>query len=98
MNKNDLHNQPKAFEYLTPGERRRLTEWVKANLTPIQSFNVRHTSYGLKHIFEKNGGFYIGNGAFKGAMIECGFKVQDKTALNWVFNVSEKSIKAITNQ
>jgi hypothetical protein len=86
------HNQPEAYDYLTPGEQKHLTDWIKANLEPIQGFNLRHTSYGLKHIFEKTGGFYIGNGAFKGAMLKCGYKVKDKSALNWSFNISEKSI------
>lgn len=87
----ELYNQPEAFDYLTPGEQKHLTDWIKENLQPIKTFNLRHTSYGLKHVFERNGGFYIGNGAFKGAMLKCGFRVKDRSALNWVFNVSEKS-------
>lgn len=87
----ELYNQPEAFDYLTPGEQKHLTDWIKENLEPIKTFNLRHTSYGLKHIFERNGGFYIGNGAFKGAMLKCGFRVKDRSALNWKFNVSEKS-------
>ncbi|MEK4148958.1 hypothetical protein NST02_18005 [Robertmurraya sp. FSL W8-0741] len=91
----DIHNQPEAFDYLTPGEQQQLIKWIESNFEPIKSFNERRTSYGLKHIFESNGGFYIGNGAFKGAMLKCGYKVKDKTALNWIFNVSEKSIKLL---
>ncbi|NRS51002.1 hypothetical protein [Brevibacillus sp. HB2.2] len=87
----ELYNQPEAFDYLTLGQQSHLTDWIKANLDPIESFNTRHTSYGLKHIFEKTGGYYVGNGAFKGAMLKCGFKVKDKAAINWVFNISEKS-------
>jgi hypothetical protein len=85
------HNQPEAFDYLTPGQQKHLIDWIKENLQPRNTFNARYTSYGLKHIFESNGGFYIGNGAFKGAMLKCGFRVKDPSALNWVFNVSEKS-------
>ncbi len=85
------HNQPEAFDYLTPGEQQRLVNWIEANFDAIKTFNQRHTSYGMKHIFEANGGFYISNGAFKGAMLKCGFKVKDKAELNWTFNVSEKS-------
>ncbi|WP_010271415.1 hypothetical protein [Paenibacillus senegalensis] len=87
----ERYNQPEAFDYLTPGEQDRLTNWIKENLTFRESFNNKHTSYGLKHVFERNGGCYVGNGAFKGAMLKCGFKVQDTSELNWVFNVSEKS-------
>lgn len=88
----ELHNQPEAFDYLTPGEQHRLVEWIKNNFEPIRTFNLRHTSYGLKHIFERSpGGFYIGNGAFKGAMLKCGYKVRDKADLNWHFNISQAS-------
>jgi hypothetical protein len=87
----ELHNQPEAFDFLAPGQQKHLIEWINANFEPIKTFNTRHTSYGLKHVFESDGGFYISNGAFKGAMLKCGFKVKDKSALNWVFNISERS-------
>lgn len=87
----ELYNQPEAFDYLTPGEQKRLTDWVSEYLKPITSFNERHTSYGLKAVYANKGGVYIGNGAFKGAMLKCGFRVKDKSALNWVFNVSQQS-------
>lgn len=87
----DYHNQPEAFRYLTPGEQSRLKDWIKENLQPIQSINERHTSYGLKHRFENQDGFYISNGAFKGAMLACGYRVSDKSELNWRFNISQKS-------
>ncbi|MDY7224680.1 hypothetical protein [Halalkalibacterium halodurans] len=87
----ELHNQPEAFDFLTPGEQRHLTDWIKAHFKPIKTINERHTSYGLKHRFENHGGFYISNGAFKGAMLKCDFKVKDKNDLNWKFNISQKS-------
>jgi hypothetical protein len=31
--------------------------------------------------------FYVTNGEFKGAMLKAGFKVLDKTEMNWHFNV-----------
>lgn len=87
----ELYNQPEAFDYLTPGEQGRLTDWIKANLETRKTFNDKHTSYGLKHIYASNGGVYVGNGAFKGAMLKCGFKVKNTTELNWIFNVSFKA-------
>lgn len=69
-----------------------LTEWIKNNFIPIQSFNNRKTSYGLKCIFERSeNGFCVENDDFKNAMVECNFRVKDKTALNWVFNISQNS-------
>ena len=34
---------------------------------------------------------YFTNGEFKGAMLESGYKVKDKTTQNWVFNISQRS-------
>lgn len=77
---------------LTTKEHETLIDWIKGNLTPRKTFNSRKTSYGLKHIFEQSpNGFYIENDIFKAAMLECGFKVQNKAAVNWVFNISQKS-------
>jgi hypothetical protein len=85
-------NHPNEFNKLSQEEILTLASWVATYLDPITSFNERHTSYGMKHLFESSKeGFYVTNGAFKGAMLDCGFKVKEKTALNWVFNVSEKS-------
>lgn len=94
----ELHNLPEAFDYLTPDEQDHLIDWIKSNLEAIKTFNERRTSYGLKHLFESTGGFYISNGAFKGAMLRCGFKVKNTFALNWTFNVSEKSIKQLKSR
>ena len=77
---------------LTNDEHLFLIDWIKENLLPRQSFNDVKTSYGLKHIFEfSENGFYVDNDCFKSAMVECGFKVQNESEVNWVFNISQKS-------
>lgn len=44
---------------LTKSEHDILYDWITFNLTPIKSFNDVKTSYGLKHIFERDDcGFY----------------------------------------
>ena len=89
-------NSPYSFYDLSDGEQNTLLEWCR-QLEKKEKINKKHTSYGLKHIFEKNN-FYITNGAFKGAMVVAGFKVADETELNWRFNISEKSVKDILNK
>lgn len=91
----DSINKPEDFYNLTPEQRKILVNWIRTNLKPIKTVNKRHSSYGLKHYFEgdkANGGFYIHNGQFKGAMLECGFKPYKEYELNWHFCISEKSI------
>lgn len=84
---------------LSKQEHDTLIDWIKNNFLPIQSFNNCKTSYGLKHIFERSEhGFYVENDDFKSAMVECGFRVKDESALNWVFNISQKSPALKLNQ
>ena len=86
---NDLNELYK----LTPKEQETLIDWVIDNIHSIKGFNDQHTSYSLKHLFESwEKGFYITNGAFKGAMLECEYRVKDKTITNWIFNISQRSL------
>lgn len=94
-------NKPEHFDELNEDKKCALMEFCNS-LDKIKSFNMRHSSYGLKHVFETEyrkkledtfEGSYITNGQFKGAMLKAGFDVKDKTQLNWHFNLSERSIK-----
>jgi len=59
----------------------------------IKSINTKHSSYGLKHIAEKEVG-YITNGVFIAAAIHCGFTVKTYPGdPNVSINISEKSLK-----
>lgn len=88
-------NQPEDFERLNPREQYILLEFCKNQFTVSNNYSKR-TSYGLKHYFECFPmGFYITNGQFKGAMLKAGYKVKDKTALNWQFNIDKNRVKAL---
>lgn len=89
MNAWTENDYPEQFDKLPKERQEFLLDWIDKNLSPIQSFNERHTSYGLKHLVK---GEYYTNGEFKGAMLKAGYKVKDKSELNWVFNVSQKSL------
>ena len=85
-------DSPAEFDLLTPQEKEALKSWISNNLIARETFNANYTSYGLKHKFEASAqGFYVSNGAFKGAMLLCGFKVRSENTLNWVFNISQRS-------
>lgn len=86
-------NNPYSFYDLTADEQAKVLNWCK-QLDKQKGINKKRTSYGLKHIFEKDN-FYITNGAFKGAMLVAGFDIADEKTINWTFNASEKSIKAL---
>lgn len=87
-------NSTEQFDLLNEEEQAHLVDWCR-NLEKSKSFNKYHTSYGLKHVFQYNGGFYVTNGAFKKAMQLAGFSHKEcSSRINWWFNVSQKSIKA----
>lgn len=89
-------DHPSAFDQLSLEAQQHLLDWIESGLIPKQGFNERHTSYGLKHMYEsqtRDGqDHYVTNGEFKGAMLKLGFKVKDEAAKNWVFNISQKSL------
>lgn len=85
-------DSPLSFNDLSIKEQESLMSWCTA-IDSIKPFNNKRNSYGLKHTYERKTGNYVGNGAFKGAMLLAGFEVKNLNSLNWVFNVSEGYIK-----
>ncbi|MBL1223719.1 hypothetical protein [Enterococcus sp. BWR-S5] len=91
-------DHPKSFYELSEEQRKQLLEWC-SGMETIKRPNPHHTSYGLKHWFEASeGGFYVTNGQFKGAMILSGYSVANPDALNWTFNISQASYKEKRSQ
>lgn len=92
-------NNPKMFDKMPKNKQSKLLDWIKNNLIPIKTINWKVSSYRLKHIFEKSeGGFYVTNGEFKGAMLKSGFKINNPDNTNWYFNISQKSTCLRGNQ
>ena len=88
-------NMPSGFSALMETERESLVAWIKKWLRPASKVNHRHTSYGLKHIFQHfEGGFYTTNGQFKGAMEAAGFLPDDPDDLNHHYRITERSTGA----
>ena len=69
-------------------------EWIWLHLKPTQRLNPHRSSYGLKHIVEKDLQ-YVANGEFIAAMLMRGYRYA-KDGPNARFNVSEKAVKAVT--
>jgi hypothetical protein len=68
----------------------RVCEWL-SDLEPIRT--VKHSSYGLKHLAEKEIG-YITNGAFIAAAVHAGFPFRvNPGSPNVTFGISERSLK-----
>ncbi len=77
-------NQPSEYAKLPEDEKAALQAWIREKLVPASSPG-RYSSYGLKHTFQdSDGGSYVTNGQFKGAMLVAGFGPLDKYDLNWI--------------
>lgn len=85
-------NNPEEYNRLTAHERTKLQNWINTHIKPyeIKKFNPYQSSYGLKHLFEYDGGFYLTNGQFKKAMLLAGFEPENYNAKNWVFKLSRR--------
>jgi len=83
-------NLSMAFERLSHHERVTLLEWIAGNIQTRKTVNLYQSSYGLKHRFEESPrGFYISNGAFKGAMLAAGHVPANPGELNWLWRIKK---------
>jgi hypothetical protein len=69
-----------------------LIKWITHNIRGRKTANFNHSSYSLKEFAERSVHYYISNNQFKDAMLHCGFKPVNPTALNWCYRISEKSL------
>lgn len=70
-------------------------EWIAENLLHSKRINPRRSSYGMKHVMERDIGIYVSNGVFIAAMLANEFKMEAKSGYNPSFNVNEISVQRI---
>ncbi|WP_313127033.1 hypothetical protein [Proteiniclasticum ruminis] len=87
-------DHPNEFYDLPEETQKYVLAIITDYLSPIKSYNRSVTSYGLKHLIQKEkfGNLYLTNGQFKGAMLLSGFNAADTSKQNWHFNVSKRSV------
>ncbi|GJF45448.1 hypothetical protein [Staphylococcus argenteus] len=82
-----------ALAQMDEATREELLDWCKTNFDTVKNINKQTmTSYGLKHLFEKDErteSSYVSNEEFRGAMITSRFKHTNER--NMHFNISKKS-------
>ena len=70
-------------------------DWIAEYISPRKTPLYGHTSYGIKHLLERDTHIYLTNNEFKDAMLQAGYKPVDPDELNWCYCISKKS-KAFT--
>ena len=80
-------NDPIDFLRLSETEQSALNEWIDYALEPSDDYICPDSSYGIKHIYERDMGKYVTNGQFKGAMIHYGFDPINPRELNCYYRI-----------
>lgn len=76
---------------MTKEEQEKVMEWIHENILSRKTPLLDYSSYGIKHLLERDLKFYITNNQFKDAMLLCGFYPVDEHLLNWNYCISKKS-------
>lgn len=76
---------------LTEDEQDIVVNWILRNIFPRKTPLYYPSSYGLKHVLERDTKIYTTNNQFKDAMLVLGFHPVNKGELNWHFCISKKS-------
>ena len=72
-------------------ERETALRWIRENIRPRKTPLRERTSYGIKHILQRDTKLYLTNNEFKSAMLLCGYEPVDPNELNWHYRISAKS-------
>ena len=89
-----LADDPREFCRLTFDERVRLLAWLAESFEPGPRVLRGATSYSVKHEFQyAEGGFYVVNGAMKGALLALGFSICDRSVQNWQFRARRRAVE-----
>ena len=81
----NMEDDPTQYNELSTEYKELLDDWISVRLPIARSVDTTRTSYGLKHVFQRETGVYVTNGAFKGAMLAAERKPVDAKAQNWCF-------------
>lgn len=84
-------DDPDLVTDMTEEEQKKVMVWIHENILPRRTPLLCHSSYGIKHLLERDTKIYMTNNQFKDAMLLCGFYPVDERRLNWNYCISKKS-------
>ena len=61
--------------------------WIRKNIRPAKRILQGRTSYGLKHLLERDTGTYLTNNEFKDALFLAGYRPVNVDELNWRYRI-----------
>src|ERR1700730_1983233 len=75
-------DHPHAYDALSQEEREALQYWIERAIQPALKADERHSSYGLKHEYERETTLFVSHAQFKGAMLVAGYLPTEKGEQN----------------
>jgi hypothetical protein len=80
-------DHPHAYDTLSQEEREALQYWIERAIQPALKADEGHSSYGLKHEYERETKLFVSHAQFKGAMLIAGYLPTEKGEQNWHFKI-----------
>ena len=80
-------DHPHAYEALSQEKREALQYWIERAIQPALKADERHSSYGLKHEYERETKLFVTHAQFKGAMLMAGYLPTEQGEQNWHFKI-----------
>ena len=80
-------DHPHAYDTLSQEEREALQYWIERAIQPALKADEGHSSYGLKHEYERETKLFVSHAQCKGAMLVAGFQPTEKGEQSWHFKI-----------
>ncbi len=87
LNNTRHKDHPYEYDTLSEEEKEALQYWIEHAIQPAQKADERHSSYGLKHDYERETKLYVSHAQFKGAMLVAGYQPTEKGEQSWHFKI-----------
>src|SRR6267154_6611732 len=87
LNNTRHKDHPYEYDTLSQEEKEALQYWIEHAIQPALKADERHSSYGLKHDYERETKLYVSHAQFKGAMLVAGYLPTEKGEQNWHFKI-----------
>ena len=87
LNNTRQKDHPHEYDTLSQAEKEALQYWIEHAIQPAQKADEHHSSYGLKHDYERETKLFVSHAQFKGAMLVAGYQPSEKGEQSWHFKI-----------
>ena len=92
LTKNGFAPSDKEEDQIDKNKLEHIINFIELRFDKTKSINKKQSSYGIKHLVERNIGTYVSNGELIASMIICDYKYK-VDGINCCFNVNTNNVK-----